>query len=275
MMRKHILVRWGLPIFLILLLWAVCAAVGYASSEDAVWPESPGTVVDSNGNMTVDSSHADQGYVMIRVTNPTKNRMKLRVTYGGGQLMYDVNSEGEFEAFPLQLGSGKYEFSMFENVKGSKYSAAGKVTLTVELVDPNAAYLVPNQYVNYNILTEAVKKSDEIGSGATRGTYDAVCNFISSEFAYDFVRAATISPGELPDIDYCYENRMGICQDLSAVMVCMLRVQGIPARLVIGYADKYYHAWTVTVLDGEEIFFDPTVAVGALNVSKYAIERMY
>ena len=275
MMRKHILVRWGLPIFLILLLWAVCAAVGYASSEDAVWPESPGTVVDSNGNMTVDSSHADQGYVMIRVTNPTKNRMKLRVTYGGGQLMYDVNSEGEYEAFPLQLGSGKYEFSMFENVKGSKYSAAGKVTLTVELVDPNAAYLVPNQYVNYNILTEAVKKSDEIGSGATRGTYDAVCNFISSEFAYDFVRAATISPGELPDIDYCYENRMGICQDLSAVMVCMLRVQGIPARLVIGYADKYYHAWTVTVLDGEEIFFDPTVAVGALNVNKYAIERMY
>ena len=88
MVRKHILVRWGLPIFLILLLWAVCAAVGYASSEDAVWPESPGTVVDSNGNMTVDSSHADQGYVMIRVTNPTKNRMKLRVTYGGGQLMH-------------------------------------------------------------------------------------------------------------------------------------------------------------------------------------------
>ena len=275
MMRKHILARWGLPIFLMLLLWAACAAAGYASSEDAVWPESPGTVVDSNGNMTVDSSHADQGYVMIRVTNPTKNRMKLRVTYGGGQLMYDVNSEGEYEAFPLQLGSGQYEFSMFENVKGSKYSAAGKVTLSVELVDPNAAYLVPNQYVNYNILTEAVKKSDEIGSGANRGTYDAVCNFISSEFAYDFVRAATISPGELPDIDYCYENRMGICQDLSAVMVCMLRVQGIPARLVIGYADKYYHAWTVTVLDGEEIFFDPTVAVGALNVSKYAIERMY
>ena len=158
------------------------------------------------------------------------------------------------------------------------YQAAGKAIAdqcTDAGYDMSAVFVGNTTQESVDKVMEAVKKSDEIGSGATRGTYDAVCNFISSEFAYDFVRAATISPGELPDIDYCYENRMGICQDLSAVMVCMLRVQGIPARLVIGYADKYYHAWTVTVLDGEEIFFDPTVAVGALNVNKYAIERMY
>ena len=29
-----------------------------------------------------------------------------------------------------------------------------------------------------------------------------------------------------------------VCQDLAAIMCCMLRTQGLPARLVIGYADK-------------------------------------
>ena len=68
---------------------------------------------------------------------------------------------------------------------------------------------------------------------------------------------------------------MGICQDLAAVTACMLRVQGVPARLVIGYADKYYHAWNTVVVNGEEVFFDPTHAVGAIDAKKYQTERMY
>ena len=132
---------------------------------------------------------------------------------------------------------------------------------------------MPNQYVNYVQTTNAVLKSDEL---ATQGDiYKTVCDFMTNEFSYDFVRAKTISPGTLPEIDQCFDNRSGICQDLSAVMICMLRVQGIPAKLMIGYADKYYHAWTVAVVDGQEVFFDPTAAIGCLNASKYQIERFY
>ena len=104
---------------------------------------------------------------------------------------------------------------------------------------------------------------------------DAVSGFLAGEFQYDFTRAKTIGAGEKPDIDYCYDNRMGICQDLAAVTACMLRVQGVPAKLVIGYADKYYHAWCSVVVNGQEILFDPTNAVGAINVKKYTTERMY
>ena len=105
--------------------------------------------------------------------------------------------------------------------------------------------------------------------------YDAVTKFIADEFSYDFVRAQTIPAGALPEVDPCFEKRAGICQDLAAVMVCMLRVQGVPARLMIGYADQYYHAWTVAVVDGEEIFFDPTAAIGAMRAKKYQVERYY
>ncbi|MBQ3424135.1 MAG: hypothetical protein IJH38_02920 [Clostridia bacterium] len=265
--------RKGLLILLMALLLLAAGAMAHASSEDAVWPESSGTDVKSDGKLVVDASHMDQGYVMCCVASPTDHRLKVRVVFNGAQLTYDLESTGEYEVFPLQLGSGKYEFSLFENVSGTKYSAQGKITLSAKLVDENAAFLVPNQYVDYVRTTNAVLKSDEL---ATQGAvYDTICNFMTSEFTYDFVRAQTISPGELPEIDGCFDSRSGICQDLSAVMVCMLRVQGIPAKLMIGYADKYYHAWTMALVDGQEVFFDPTAAIGCLNAKKYTIERFY
>lgn len=272
-MRRSGVLRIGFVIFLLTLLLFAVGIAAHASSEDAVWPEAPGTAIKSDGKLVVDNSHMDQGYVMCCVNSPTNRRLKMRVVHNGEQLTYDLGNEGEYEVFPLQLGSGKYEISLYENVKGSKYSSAGKVALSVELADENAAFLVPNQYVSYVQTTNAVLKSDEL---ATQGeVYKTVCDFMAKEFQYDFVRAKTIAAGTLPEIEQSFDNRAGICQDLSAIMVCMLRVQGIPAKLMIGYADKYYHAWTMAVVDGEEVFFDPVQAIGCINAKKYATERFY
>ena len=35
----------------------------------------------------------------------------------------------------------------------------------------------------------------------------------------------------------------GICFDYAALMAGMLRSQGVPCKLVIGYAGDVYHAW--------------------------------
>lgn len=270
--------KYGAPFtaLIVVLLWLLCGTAGQASSVDAVWPESPGTDVKSDGKLVIDDSHVDQGYVMVKSAEPMSHGLKLTISRGKWQLIYDINSEGEYEVMPLQQGSGQYEFALFENVKGKKYSSAGKVVIDAQMSDENAAYLVPNQYVSYELWTSAVQKSDEICAGMSQDeAFKAVQDFIASEFSYDFVRAKTISSGEKPDIDYCYDNRMGICQDLAAVTACMLRVQGVPTRLVIGYADKNYHAWTTVVVDGEEVLFDPTNAVGAIDAKKYQSERMY
>ena len=265
----------ALPLLLIVLLTAA-ALHGLASVQTAVWPDSAGSVRDTNGKLLMDASHSDQGYVMLCVTKPTKHAMKVRISKDSTQLMYDLNNKGDWETFPLQLGSGSYTIELFENVKGSKYSAEGKIKLKAQLNDENAAFLVPNQYVMYTSETEAAQKSDELCNGATgKAAFDIITKFISDEFRYDFVRAATISAHELPDVDGCYATRSGICQDLAAVMCTMLRVQGVPAKLMIGYADKYYHAWTVCVVDGKEVFFDPTAAIGAMNAKKYSVERCY
>ena len=38
-------------------------------------------------------------------------------------------------------------------------------------------------------------------------------------------------------------QKKGICFDYAALMAGMLRSQGVPCKLVVGYAGKAYHAW--------------------------------
>ena len=262
-----------------LLLFALCFVLSgeaRAGSQEAVWPEASGETVLMDGNLLMDCSHSSKGYVMVCIMSPTGNHMKLRTVFNGMQLLYDLDDTGAYVVIPLQFGSGYYSFSLYENVGGTKYAGAGNIDLSVSLEDENAAFLVTNQYVSYTKESPSVTKSDELTDGKSKSdTFQEICNFIAAEFSYDYVRAVTISPGELPEVDSCFEARAGICQDLSAVMISMLRVQGIPSKLIIGFADGYYHAWTVSIVDGQEIFFDPTHAVNAMDASSYTAERFY
>ena len=56
----------------------------------------------------------------------------------------------------------------------------------------------------------------------------------------------------------------------------MLRVQGIPTRLMVGYAGKMYHAWNIVLINGEEVFYDPTLELSAIESGQtYTVERYY
>ena len=160
-MRKYCILCMGVTVFFLTLLFFGTGTVARASSADAVWPESSGEVIQSDGKLVIDASHMDLGYVMCCVDAPTDRSLKIRVTFNNGaQLMYDLDNAGDYEVFPLQLGSGNYEFALFQSAKGGKYSAEGKITLQAKLSDENAAFLVPNQYVDYVQTTNAVLKSD-------------------------------------------------------------------------------------------------------------------
>ncbi|MPM87738.1 hypothetical protein SDC9_134838 [bioreactor metagenome] len=72
---------------------------------------------------------------------------------------------------------------------------------------------------------------------------DAVYTYIINNFSYDKEKAKTVKSGYLPDLDAVLAAGKGICFDYSAVMTAMLRSQGIPTKLVVGYAGKAYHSW--------------------------------
>ena len=263
-----------------LMVWlAVCAGVAAALLPGAVWPEASGDRRSSDGDLTVDASHSEDGYFMAKAAQGSR-KLKLRVEKDGTTLTYDLNSDGAYEVFPLQLGSGSYACKLYENLSGNKYAQVGAVTVKAELTDEYAAFLCPNQYVNYTPDSAAVALSEEICQGleSDREKFDAIREYIRRNYVYDFVRAATVvnASGTLPDIDGCVERRMGICQDLAGMAACMLRVQGIPTKLVVGYADNSYHAWNSVRIDGEEVLYDPTADLNALPGSPtYTVERFY
>lgn len=255
----------------------LCGVVACAALPNAHWPAADGKP-KKDGSLTIDASHADEGYIMVKGPETSK-RLKLRVKFDDQTLDYDLSGEGDYEVIPLQLGSGKYTCTLYKNVSGKKYAQDGRVTVKADMADPNSAFLYPNQYVNYDENTAAVKKSEELCAGLTtqKECFDAIFDFITTGFVYDFVKMVTVQPGMMPDIDDCFEKRMGICQDLSAVSACMLRVQGIPARMMIGTLENgTYHAWVVAVVDGQEILFDPTAELSAVaKDQEYTVERFY
>ncbi len=266
---------WRIPAVLLVLgtVLAVCAIL---ADSTAKWPEATGQTVWRDSKLKIDGSNLSEGYFMACTSSKTKKRLKMRVVKGDVTLTYDLNSDGDMEVFPLQLGSGNYSVKLYENVQGKSYSQVGTINLRVSLTREDGAFLYPNQYVNYSAGSPVVEEAETLCAGKTeKQAFDAVCAYMKG-YMYDYVKAATVKSGMMPDIDGTYKKRMGICQDLSAVMICMLRTQGIPAKMMIGWADKNYHAWVIAMIDGEEVFYDPTAALKAIaNVKSYTVERFY
>lgn len=265
--------RVGAACLAALLLLGLTAAYALLA---AVWPEASGDQRYDKGSLSVDASHADQGYILARAQSSSK--LKLRISRGDVTYTYDLSGAGEYEVFPLQMGSGEYVCSLYQNVQGNKYSKDAEIRLSVQLGDENAAFLCPSQYVNYTRESAAVAASEEICAGlqTDREKVEAIREFMKRGFTYDYVRALTSPPSYLGDIEGCFETRMGLCQDLAAVAACMLRVQGIPTQLVIGYAGEIYHAWNSVFVDGEYQLFDITAELGGFSKNTvYTAERYY
>lgn len=264
-------------IICVALVLVVCAAIA-AVAIGLNLPEASGKTVKKDGKMTVDCSNMAEGYIMVK-GKESKKRLKLQIATSGAKLNYDLNSDGDYEVFPLQFGSGKYQVSLFENASGKKYSKEGSVKLSVKMENELSCFLYPNQYVSYDDKTACVVYAQDLCKGMTDQAeiFKTVCTYVTSNFVYDFIKSVTVKAGQLPQIDECWNNRMGICQDLSAMTCAMLRSQGIPARLMIGtVGSNTYHAWVVAVVNGEEKFFDPTAELNASSKTEtYTTERYY
>jgi len=227
-------------------------------------PTASGTAVKKNAKAEIDYSNITDGYVMVRFLQKTTKQLRVLVTgQSGERYTYTLKQNGDWEVYPLSDGNGSYTIGVFEQIDGNKYATANTVTFTVTLKDEFAPFLRPNQYVNFTPESETVKKAAELVKGAD-GMYaqvTAIYNFVVSNFSYDRQKAQTVQSGYLPDVDAILASKKGICFDYAAVMTAMLRSQGVPTKLVVGYAGTAYHAW-INVYSPETgwvnsaIFFD-------------------
>ena len=126
-----------------------------------------------------------------------------------------------------------------------------------------------------------VQLGNELCAGLTtdQEKVNAVYQYVTSNYIYDYMTAMMVSAGQqsgyVPDLDAMLEKKMGICFDFSALMGALLRSQGIPTQMVMGYADITYHAWNNILIDGEWVRYDATSAVTHTNIQQYTEEAVY
>jgi hypothetical protein len=214
----------------------------------------PGKNAYKKGGSVIDASNATNGYVMVRQSG-TEKRLKAQVKKDGMTYNYDLNHDGNYEAFPLQMGDGSYTVRIMENVSGSSYRELFSASFPVKLSSSLAPFLYPNQYVNYTASSAAVKKSYDLCSGSKTDVdkLKAVYNFLIKNIKYDYGKAAAVKSGYLPNVDSILASKKGICFDYSALMAAMLRAQNVPTKLVVGSADAVAatHSWNEVYLQGK------------------------
>ena len=206
-------------------------------------PEASGNQTEGNSVALLDYSNASKGYVIINYkgSNP-KVRMLLT---GPDGIKYTYVLNGGEEVFPLTGGSGQYQIGVYENLTGNSYLPVFAYSFSAELESEFISYLYPNQYVNFNDSSNVVKVGEEVSKGARSELeiVEKVYNFVMKTLTYDTQKAETVKSGYIPNVDEILAIKTGICFDYSSVMAAMLRSQGIPTMLQIGYSGKIYHAW--------------------------------
>ena len=226
----------------------------YTGTISVIENKADGKKAYTKGGSTIDASHLADGYVMVKQTGLTK-RLKVQIVMGDKKYNYDLNHAGNYEAFPLQMGDGKYKIRILQNKSGNSYAEVYSVTVDVKLNSANAPFLCPSQYVNYTSSSEAVKKSFDLCVNAKTDTdkLKAIYSWIVSNVSYDYDKASSVKSGYLPSVDSTLSEKKGICFDYAALMACMLRAQGIPAKLVVGTvsAQDMNHAWNEVYLEGK------------------------
>ena len=217
-----------------------------AAVSTTLMPQASGTVTQGNSKVTIDASNTKDGYIMVKYLAQTSKKLKLIVKGPSGTgYTYNINKIGSYETFPLSDGSGSYTVGVYENISGTSYSTVFSTTISVQLLDQFAPFLLPNQYVNYTADSQVVKKAAELTAGKTTDLdkISAVYQWVITNLSYDKQLAASVQSGYLPDLDKVLSVKKGICFDYASLMTAMLRSQGIPCKLVVGYSGSAYHAW--------------------------------
>lgn len=254
--------------------------------DEILYPSSPGNLVLDSDIAMIDYSNTNQGYIMAFLKSNTGKKIKIQVSKDGQKLNYDLTDE-QGVSYPLQLGNGKYQIKILENIEGTQYAIKKSTEIEVNLDNELSPFLYPNILVNYKagdrITTLAIDevKNEDNDLKRIKKIYEFVANYLS----YDDDKVALAKQQYLiPNLNELIDSKKGICFDYASMMVAMLRINHIPARLICGGTDKdEYHAWLEVYVEGEgwvnpDIFMDKdtwTIMDPTFASTKYDYDGKY
>lgn len=256
------------------------------SIQEFLLPQASGAVVYGNDFISIDASNIGEGYVMLQYLGDAE-KVKMQITIPGGtQYTYTLTLNGSYETFPLTGGDGAYHIDVLENAYDDMYALAFAQDLEVALTDEFKPFLYPNQYAWYTQESKAASYGLELSQESSDDLdyVEHVYRYVIDNIVYDEELAANMPPGYIPDVDRTMETKKGVCFDYASLMTAMLRCQGVPTKLEVGYSGEAYHAWIDVYLkesgwvdkiikfDGNSwTLMDPTLAAAnnRTSVGKY------
>lgn len=250
-MREKI--RIASCLFFLIFLTVCCGCSRNSSVSETHWDSSPkvltpiasGITTLGNESVNIDVSNMADGYIMVMYTGNADKIKFFITTPDNVKYTYDLTPASKYSTLPLTGGNGIYSIEVMEHVLDNKYSFLYSDTIDVAISDEFSPFLYPNQYTWFSGQSKAVAKASELTSSAT-DSLDAITmiyEYIIKNVSYDYDKAESVTTSYLPDVDETLSSGMGICFDYAALMTAMLRSQGIPTKLEIGYSGEVYHAW--------------------------------
>ena len=219
---------------------------GFQSEFIIPVPTAPGINVESNDNASIDYSNIRDGYVIVEYSGKSDKALRVVVVAPHGEIYIYALSDGGFsEIIPITEGDGEYTIGIYEHRDADDYARVIAVTTDVVLKDGFLPFIHPNQFVNFTSESHLVALAADLTKNAvtTEDKIAAIYNYVVDNFTYDYDLAASVQSGYIPNLDNVLNRKEGICFDYSALVTAMLRSQGIPTRLEIGYHGEEYHAW--------------------------------
>ena len=257
------------------------------STETAALQESAGggeAFISSRGEAArLDFTKLSDGIVTALYSGDAPSA-SVQVIFPDGQVTPYALVPGEASVLALGGGSGSYRINVLEKAESEQFAVILSHAFKWFPENELSPFLQPNAYVHYHEGSECVEVARglfDAVQGDAPAFVDAVYHYVISNIAYDEDLAGGVPSGYVPDPDAVIERGRGICLDYAALMTAMLRSCGLPARMIAGNFDAYYHTWVSVsekipsdgrISSASWKTYDPTL--GASNSSSEVRKRL-
>ncbi len=207
---------------------------------------------DGNASAVIDLSFVNEGYVSAQCEAAVEVRFQIK--NGDAVYNYQLPGDGTVQYFPMAMGNGNYNFTIFVQNTGTEYFYFLEAQANVQMADEKAPFLLPNEIVNYTPSSQAVSFSYELSQHATSDmeVIQQVYYWITNNISYDTAKVEYVQTDTsyIPNVDEVLQSKKGICYDYAALAAAMLRANGIPCQLIMGSASTpdgqtVAHAWNM------------------------------
>jgi transglutaminase/protease-like cytokinesis protein 3 len=211
-------------------------------------------------NVTIDTEKIPQGLARIQYSGDLSKSVKVLVEANGDKNVYSIR-DNNANYVPLQMGEGTYKISVLQQIEGTRFKPLKSESIEVGKVDTDKMYSSRHLIVNFDSSMKAIQNYMALTAGKSKNELiKAVYTELVTKYGYDFDKIKNLPSDYVPIIDEVYASKKGICYDYAVMTASLLRHNGIPAKLVMGYAPDIaqYHAWNEILMDGKWVTVDTT-----------------